>query len=174
MSCKRTVMPCFRMVLLIHLCVLCSAVVAQTNAKVNCRAKGWHARLARSDNLPEYKVLFVSDYDHVMLHKDGETLKVGLLGVEALPVTSDQSSKAAKKVTSAFLKTLFNDATVRVEFGTGNNRARVYLYRSSDTTLLNQEVIEEGFGVSSKKVKHRLRDDFDRREQLARAVKKGL
>lgn len=174
MSCKRTVMPCFRMVLLIHLCVLCSAVVAQTTPKRSAEPR--EGTLASPDltHLPEYKVLFVSDYDHVMLHKDGETLKVGLLGVEALPVTSDQSSKAAKKVTSAFLKTLFNDATVRVEFGTGNNRARVYLYRSSDTTLLNQEVIEEGFGVSSKKVKHRLRDDFDRREQLARAVKKGL
>jgi len=105
---------------------------------------------------------------------NGKTLKVGLLGVEAPAVAPNQGSKEAKKATAAFLKNLLSDATVHVEFGARNDRARAYLYRSSDTKLLNQEVIEQGFGVSSRKIKHRFRDYFDRCEKLARSEKRGL
>ena len=164
----------FRSVLLIPLCVLSSPALAQTPLKRSIeRSEGKPSSfdLAR---LPEYKVILASDCDHVMLRKDEETLKVGLLGVEAPPVAPNQSSKAVKKATAAFMKHLFSDVTVRVQFGTGTNRARAYLYRSSDAKLLNQEVIEEGYGVSSKKLKHRLGDDFDRCEKLAKSEKRGL
>jgi hypothetical protein len=86
MSCKPAVMPGFRIVLLMQTHVLSSDLVAQTAPKRSAEPR--ESKLASADltHLPEYKVILVSDCDSVVLQTNGETLEVGLLGVEALPV----------------------------------------------------------------------------------------
>ena len=157
-----------------ELCVLSSAVLAQAPPERSAETSDGRPSSPDPERLPQYKVIFIADCDNVMLQLNGKTLRVGLLGVEAIPVAPNQGGKSAKKATAEFLKKMLNDATVRVEFGVENNQDRAYLYRSSDKKLLNQEIIDEGYGISSKKLKHRLRAEFDDHEKLARSEKKGL
>lgn len=123
----------------------------------------------------------VVDGDTIVVLTNGVTEKVRLIGVDT-PETIDprRPVQCFGKEASAFTKSLLENKDVHIEADSSQDNRDKYgrLLRYvflSDGTLLNQEIIAEGYGHEyTYHTPHKYQNEFRTAERSARESKKGL
>jgi micrococcal nuclease len=147
--------------LLTILCAVAPIIAAQTNQ---------HAQPANS-----YLVTRVIDGDTIVLERLG---KVRLIGVDT-PETVDPRRPVQRfgKEASDFTRHLVDGKRVRVEYDWNRKdkykRTLAYIYLS-DGTLVNEEIIRQGFGFAYTRFPFKYMDRFRKTEREARTRERGL
>ena len=127
-----------------------------------------------------YRVVQFSDGDTIQIDMNGKTEKVRLLGVDT-PETNDprKSVQCYGQAASAFTKQLIGTNSVRIASDPLNaNRDRYsrllrYVYLP-DGTLVNAEIIKQGYGFAYLNFPFTKSDEFRKHEIAAKEAGKGL
>ena len=121
---------------------------------------------------------YVIDGDTIIVIIDGKKEKVRLIGVDTPekegPYTKEEPFN---REASAFTKEMAEGKNVRLEYDWQKRdkygRILAYIYLK-DGTLLNAELIKQGYATVFRKFRFKYRVDFIRYEQEAKENKKGL
>jgi micrococcal nuclease len=122
-----------------------------------------------------YLVTRVVDGDTIVLERIG---KVRLIGVDT-PETVDPRRPVQQfgKEASDFTRRLVEGKRVRVEYDWNRkdkyNRTLAYIYLA-DGTLVNAEIIRQGYGAAYTRFPFKYLDEFRKLEREARARERGL
>ena len=127
------------------------------------------------------RVLRVVDGDTVVVACDGRPVTVRLIGVDT-PETVHPRKPVERfgREASAFLKTLIDGKSVRLEYEPGPSRldkygrTLAYLYLEPGGLCVNREIIARGFGHAYTRYPFTFLDDFRAAERNARERQLGL
>ncbi len=127
-----------------------------------------------------YKIVTVYDGDTFSVNMDGRVEKVRLIGVDT-PETHKPNSpvECFGETASNYSKSILNGQSVRLESDPINqNRDRYqrllrYAY-TSDGTLFNKKLIDEGYGFAYLSFPFTKADEFRQAQTAARQANKGL
>ncbi len=149
--------------------------------------QGWNvpgqAQLSKVDEVTAagtYKVEKFDDGDTIMVTMDGKQETIRFIGVDTPEVKDPRKPvQCFGKAASAFTKQLIGDKPVRLEADPENtnrdryNRLLRYVYLP-DGTLVNAEIIKQGYGFAYVSFPTTKKDEFKRYQDEARAQNKGL
>lgn len=127
-----------------------------------------------------YRVLQAEDGDTITIDMDGRKERVRFIGVDT-PETQDPRKpvQCFGRVASEFTKDKVTNKNVRLEADPENtnrdryNRLLRYVFLP-DGTLLNAEIIKQGYGFAYTSFPFTKKDEFKAYEQEARSHNKGL
>ena len=124
---------------------------------------------------PQNVVVRVVSGDTVIVRIDGKAQRIGLIGVEASPL-----STSAGRTSSQFLENLLKGEKVYVErpadqpdtdeFG----RQPAYLYRAPDGLFVNLEMVRQGYATVADKSAFEHKKLFEHYADKAKLYKKGV
>jgi micrococcal nuclease len=144
---------------------------------------GWFAKAQETvvENQPgQYSIVKFSDGDTIAVNMNGKTETIRFIGVDT-PETHDPRKpvQCYGPAASAFTKNIIGKNTVRLAADSlSSNRDRYdrllrYVYLS-DGTLLNQKLIEDGYGFYYPHFPFDKSKDFDAAQKRAQEGSKGL
>jgi micrococcal nuclease len=127
-----------------------------------------------------YRVTKFVDGDTIHVEMNGKQEKIRLIGVDT-PETHDPRAamQCYGEAAAAFTKQLIGDHSVRLQADPqGTDRDRYdrllrYVYLP-DNTLVNAEIIKQGYGFGYLSFPFSMRDEFRQYEKQAREGNKGL
>ena len=128
----------------------------------------------------DYQVIAVEDGDTISVAMNGKKEKIRFIGVDT-PETKDprKAVQCFGKNASEYTKQKINQGAVRLESDELNtnrdryNRLLRYVYLP-DGTLLNAQIIKDGYGFAYTSFPFTKKDEFKRIENNAREQNKGL
>jgi len=128
----------------------------------------------------DYQVTKVDDGDTIIIDMNGAAEKVRFIGVDT-PETKDprKAVQCYGKLASEFTKNKINNQRVRLEADELNtnrdryNRLLRYVYLP-DGTLLNAEIIRQGYGFAYTSFPFTQKEEFKQLEDFARTNNIGL
>lgn len=128
----------------------------------------------------DYRVTRIEDGDTITVDMNGKNEKVRFIGVDT-PETKDprKAVQCYGKLASEFTKNQINSQRVRLEADELNtnrdryNRLLRYVYLP-DGTLLNAEIIKQGYGFAYISFPFTKKEEFKQLENNARENNKGL
>jgi micrococcal nuclease len=127
-----------------------------------------------------YRVVEFADGDTIAVDMDGVTERVRFIGVDT-PETQDprKGVQCFGKAASAFTRNFIGNQRVRLEMDpTNSNRDRYdrllrYVF-TPDGTLVNKEIIAQGYGFAYTDFPFQKMDEFTRAQRTAREQNRGL
>lgn len=127
-----------------------------------------------------YKVVRFDDGDTIMVEMDGKEETVRFIGVDTPEVKDPRKPvHCFGKAASAFTKQLIGEQSIRLEADPENtnrdryNRLLRYVYLS-DGTLVNAEIIKQGYGSAYVSFPFTKKEEFKAYETEARQANRGL
>ncbi len=127
-----------------------------------------------------YKVVRFDDGDTIMVEMDGKEETVRFIGVDTPEVKDPRKPvQCFGKAASAFTKQLIGEQSIRLEADPENtnrdryNRLLRYVYLS-DGTLVNAEIIKQGYGFAYVSFPFTKKEEFKAYETEARQANRGL
>ena len=128
----------------------------------------------------DYKVITIEDGDTITVDMNGKKEKVRFIGVDT-PETKDprKAVQCFGKSAGEYTKQKIGNNTVRLESDELNtnrdryNRLLRYVYLT-DGTLINAQIIKDGYGFAYISFPFTKKDEFKRIENEAREQKRGL
>lgn len=162
---------------LITLLVLGISIVVDRQQLVTTTESTQSVAVQSSDQLP---VVSIEDGDTITVLQNGQEEKVRLLGVDTPEVRDPRKAvQCYGKAASQFTTSLIGTNTVRLEADPENadrdryQRLLRYVYLP-DGTLVNAEIIKQGYGFAYLNYPITKSDEFKRYEDSARQENRGL
>lgn len=138
------------------------------------------SNLSQATSAGMYIVKNIEDGDTITVDMNGRDERVRMIGVDT-PETRDPRKpvQCFGKAATAFTKQLIGSSNVRLEADPDNtnrdryNRLLRYVYLPDDT-LVNAEIIRQGYGFAYTSFPFTKKESFKELEQEAKAANRGL